>query len=82
MIGYKGPKKSTVFARKEVIKNAGNFLASHSTSLLSIVFTSKTSRWNRKSVRDLCPNLSYVIKIEILYKRSHGFKKFPNRRRV
>jgi hypothetical protein len=82
LIGYRGPKKSTVFARKGVIKEAGKLLASNMTSLLDVIFTSNVSRWNRKSVRDLCPNLSYVLNIYINYNRSHGFKKFKTRRRV
>jgi hypothetical protein len=82
LIGYKGPKKSTVFARKGVIKQAGFILANKMTSLLDVVFTSKVSRWNRKSVRDLCPNLSYVLNIYITYTRSHGYTKHKNKRRT
>lgn len=82
LIGYRGPKKSTVFARKGVIKEAGKILANNMTSLLDVIFTSNVSRWNRKSVRDLCPNLSYVLNIYINYNRPHGFRKFKTRRRV
>lgn len=82
LIGYRGPKKSTVFARKGVIKEAGKLLASNMTSLLDVIFTSNVSRWNRKSVRDLCPNLSYVLNIYINYNRPHGYRKLKNRRRV
>jgi hypothetical protein len=82
LIGYKGPKKSTVFARKAVIKEAGTILNNHMTTLLDVVFTSKVSRWNRKSVRDLCPNLSYIITIQITYKRSHGKKKEKTKKRT
>jgi hypothetical protein len=82
LIGFRGPKKSTVFARKGVIKEAGNILASKMTSLLDVIFTSKVSRWNRKSVRDLCPSLSYVLNIFINYKRPHGYTKHKNKRRV
>lgn len=82
LIGYTGPKKSTVFARKEVIKEVGSFLGSHMTTLMSVVFTSKVSRWNRKSVRNLCNNLAYVLTISINYTRSHGFIKHKNRRRT
>jgi hypothetical protein len=82
LIGYRGPKKSTVFARKGVIKEAGKLLSSHMTSLLDVIFTSNVSRWNRKSVRDLCPNLSYVQNIYINYSRPHGFIKLKNKRRV
>lgn len=80
--GYKGPKKSTVFARKEVIKDAGNYLGSLMTTLVSIFFTTRVKRWNRKTIRNLCPNLSYILKIHINYKRSHGKKKYKNRRRI
>lgn len=82
LIGYKGPKKSTVFARKEVIKEAGNFLGGQMTTLLTVIFTSKVSRWNRKSVRNLCPNLSYVLTVYINYKRAHGSMKHKNKRRT
>lgn len=82
LIGYQGPKKATTFARKEVIKESGNFLGSLMTTLLTVVFTSKVSRWNRKSVRNLCPNLSYVLTIFIDYKRPHGIIKQKNRRRT
>jgi hypothetical protein len=82
LIGYKGPKKSTVFARKSVIKEAGKLLANNMTTMLDVVFTSKVSRWNRKSVRDLCPNLSYILNIHITYSRPHGYKKEVTRRRV
>lgn len=82
LIGYKGPKKSTVFARKEVIKEAGNYLGGQLTTLLTVIFTSKVSRWNRKSVRNLCPNLSYVLTIFINYKRAHGYQKQKNKRRT
>lgn len=81
-IGYQGPKKSTTFARKEVIKIAGNFLGTSMTTLLTVVFTSKVSRWNRKTIRNLCPNLSFVLTIYIFYKRSHGFIKYKNKRRT
>jgi len=82
LLGYKGPKKSTVFARKEVIKEAGNFLGGQMTTLLTVIFTSKVSRWNRKSVRNLCPNLSYVLTVYINYKRAHGRMKLKNKRRT
>lgn len=82
LIGFQGPKKSTVFARKAVIKEAGNILAGKMTSLLDVIFTSKVSRWNRKAVRDLCPNLSYILNIHINYNRSHGYKKLKTRRRT
>lgn len=82
LIGYRGPKKSTVFARKGVIKEAGHILSNKMTSLLDVIFTSHISRWNRKSVRDLCPNLSYVQNIYIKYSRPHGFIKKKNKRRV
>jgi hypothetical protein len=82
LIGYKGPKKSTIFARKGVIKEAGKILSSNMTSLLDVIFTSKVSRWNRKSVRDLCPNLSYILNIFINYNRPHGYIKQKNKRRV
>lgn len=82
LIGYKGPKKSTVFARKGVIKEAGKILSNKMTSLLDVVFTTNVSRWNRKSVRDLCPNLSYVLNIYITYNRPHGYSKQKNKRRV
>lgn len=82
LIGYRGPKKSTVFARKAVIKEAGNILTNHMTSRLDVIFTSKVSRWNRKTVRDLCPNVSYILKIYITYNRSHGYTKRKNKRRV
>jgi hypothetical protein len=81
LIGYTGPKKPTVFARKEVIKEVGSLLGSYMTTLMSVVFTSKVSRWNRKSVRNLCNNLAYVLTIAINYTRSHGFIKHKNRRR-
>jgi hypothetical protein len=82
LAGYKGPKKSTVFARKEVIKDAGLFLAGSLTTLLIVIFTSKVGRWNRKTVRNLASDLSYVISIHSKRSRSHGRQKFKNRRRT
>ena len=81
-IGYKGPKKSTVFARKSVIKEAGLIAAGSLTSFLDVIFTSHVSRWNRKAVRDLSPNLSYVNTIQMHFSRPHGFRKLKNKRRV
>jgi hypothetical protein len=82
LLGYKGPKKSTVFARKEVIKESGLFLAGLLTTLMTVVFTSKVNRWNRKSVRNLAPDLAYIVNIKIKSVRSHGKQKYKNRRRT
>jgi hypothetical protein len=82
LLGYKGPKKSTVFARKEVIKESGLFLAGLLTTLMTVVFTSKVNRWNRKSVRNLAPDLAYIVNIITKRQRSHGKQKYKNRRRT
>jgi ribosomal protein S11 len=82
LAGYKGPKKSTVFARKEVIKSAGQFVSSLLTTLMTVVFTSKVGRWNRKTVRNLAPDLAYVVSIYNKRTRSHGHQKYKNRRRT
>jgi hypothetical protein len=81
LIGYKGPKKSTVFARKAVIKDAGSILAGKLTSLLDVIFTTRIARWSRKTVRDLCPGLSYILNIEATYNRTHGKRKYKNKQR-
>jgi hypothetical protein len=82
LLGYKGPKKHTVFARRAVLGRSGDFMTEKSTGILSICFTTRVKRWNKKSIRDLSPNLTYVLEIRITYSRPHGFKKNKNRRRT
>jgi hypothetical protein len=80
-IGYKGPKKSTKFARDDVIKRTGNFFNDSFFTSVDINLKGKITRWNRRYLRNMFDNMLYFRTINILSNRPHGSTRLQKQKR-
>jgi ribosomal protein S11 len=79
--GFKGPKKSTVFARQDVIKSASNFINNNYFTSTDIIFNTKAPRRGRKHLRTMFNNLIYIRSIKMTARRAHGYVRKPKQKR-
>ena len=80
--GYEGPKRKTVYARRETIKEASIITAQFEITTIDLIFPSRIGRIFRHLLRALKENLIYVRYIIVPKRRAHGIVRKKKHRRT
>lgn len=72
--GFKGPKKSTLYARQDVIKTTGLYISNNYFTSIDLIYGTKAPRRGRKHLRTLfASHLIYFRSIKMTSRRPHGY---------
>jgi ribosomal protein S11 len=80
-IGFLGPKRGTLFAKQNLIKTVGQFIAEVEISTLDFIFASNMKKLYRLLLRNLY-DLVYFRNLIIKTRRSFGISRLKKKRRV